>query len=128
MADSIKEFLKSQDYPRKFRPQLKKKYTLVFGEAKVADNTEKPSMKVGVRNKATGETYVWVTSSKSALDKIADLEKGDVFELTQKIKVINGTPMKIYDIELTGQIEADPEIDMNVTDEDLAGENENRAG
>ena len=101
MSTSIKDFLKSQDYTRKFRPQLKKKYTLIFGDAVPAKNTDKPSMQVGVRNKATGEAYAWITSSKSALDKVADLEKGDIFHLTQSIKVIGGTPMKIYDIEIT---------------------------
>lgn len=104
---TIKDFLKKQNYVRKLRMADKVKYTLVFGAIKEVEmlggEDERPALKLIVRDREDGEIKAWTTSSLSTLDKLAELQKGDVFTVIKKSIKVGGGYVKGYDIEIIGK-------------------------
>ena len=123
---TIKEFLKQQQYIRKLRIEPKKAYVLVLGSIKEVDVTDdegnpKPALKLIVRDRADGEVKAWTTSSMNTLDKLADLEVGGVFKLTQKSIKMGGEWIKTYDVEIIGKAK---EGEMPTAEEAAAADKE----
>lgn len=122
----------------------KVKYTLVFGSVKEVEQLgdggdERPALKLIVRDRADNEVKAWTTSSMSTLDKLAELQPGDVFTVVKKSVKVAGRYVKGYDIEITGKdstpVEEEPaqeepsdEITPDEVEEMMKGAEEENGG